>query len=131
MEYRTIELVAGAVPGLYDIPREGDTVRDITIHGSFVKATLVVGDMIVWESDAGEGEIVIPYELNLIGAGYHTTRLIVQAPDTDAITVKATYILFEDTGYRRRLADRFHSPWWIKSEAHKYPEKIERLFQNP
>ena len=116
MEYRTIELVAR--DGVYEIPREGDVVRDITIRGSFVKATLVVGDMIVWESASGVDKdvTVIPYELNLIGVGYHTVRLMLEAPGADT-TVKATFVLYEDIGYRRRLAVRSHSPWWIKSEV--------------
>lgn len=108
MEFRTIELVARE--GVYEIPREGDTVRDITIRGSFVKATLNVGGGDIWESPS---ETVIPYELNLIGIGYHTVRLTVEAPPLATVTVKATFVLYEDMGYRRRLADRSYSPWWI------------------
>jgi len=118
MEFRTIELVARE--GVYEIPREGDTVRDITIRGSFVKATLNVGGGDIWESAgaAAGGETVVPYELNLIGIGAHTARLTLEAvPALSSTTVKATFVLFEDIGYRRRLADRSHSPWWIKNEV--------------
>jgi len=134
MEYRTIELVALGTPGVYNLPREGDIVRDITIQGDFVKATLVVGDIVVWESVASAAlgcETVIPYEINLIGIGYHMARLTLEAEAPSSTTVKATFVLYEDIGYRRRLAGWGWPWWWLKNEAHKYPERIERLFQIP
>ena len=93
----------------YDMPRDGDLVKNITITGleASVAVMINVGGEIVWNEVSSGGLMTIPIALNLIAIGYHTARLIICTDKEPHVT--ADFELFDDFEYRRHLAT---IKWW-------------------
>ena len=97
----------------YDMPRDGDVVKNITIAGlePSVPVMFYVGNETVWNDVSLGGTITIPIALNLIAIGYHTAKLIICTDKEPQVT--ADFELFEDIEYRRGLAT---TKWWWPTE---------------
>jgi len=111
-----------------DIPRDGDAVTGLTVHGGAGQLRVnVFGVHVVSMQLSGRREF-IPVTINLMRLGYHTARVELDSPDE--VRVDVHYRLWTDKAVRRRVGGNYFSykqkPLeWYMSCTQWYPPPVE------